>query len=130
MLQTRINIGRLDRRIVIQELTNTSDEYNQPVSSWATFTTVWAEVKDGGVSEGFQADQLTATRMTTFVTRYMTGLTELMRILYGGKVYNIRGIRSPDRKRSLEIVAEMLDDPTESAVVEGIFDETFDFTFE
>jgi SPP1 family predicted phage head-tail adaptor len=113
MLHTKYVFAKFDRRIVIQEKTNTSDTYNQPVPTWATFATVWASVDDRSGGESFQADQLTAYRNTVFTIRYLSGLNETMRIKYNLQYYNIRMIKSPDRKRSLEITAELLDDPAE-----------------
>lgn len=113
MLQHKYNIGRFDRRIVIQSKTNISDNYNQPVPTWATFATVWASVDDKSGSESFRADQLTAYRSTVFTIRYLSGLNETMRIKYNLQYYNIRMIKSPDRNRSLEVTAELLDDPEE-----------------
>ena len=130
MLQSQLNIGRLDRRIVIQELTSTADEYNQPIPTWATLATVWASVKDTSGGEGYQADQLTATRNTVFTIRFRSDVRETMRILYNYRYYNIRAIKYPDRSRSMELTAELLDDPEEVAAGEGIFDLTFDASFE
>lgn len=118
MLQTKTNIGRRDRRIVIQELTNAPDAYNQPIPTWSTFASVWASVQDKGGGEGYQADQLTASRNTVFNIRYLSGVRETMRILYNSRYYNIRLVVSPDRNRSLEITAEFLDDPEDVLVAE------------
>lgn len=124
MLSTREHIGRLDRRIVIEEPVNVSDIYNQPVSTtWSEVATVWANMHDGVGSEDYQADQLTAQRITTFTIRYRTGLRETMRVLFEGRYYNIQGIKSPDRKRTLELRTILLDE--EEVVVEGAFSSSF-----
>lgn len=131
MLNHKEQIGRLDRRITIQYLTSDSDEYNQPVPVWATFATVWAKVEDRRTSEGYQADQLTATRFTEFTIRFLPDVGETMRIVLDNRVYNIRGIESPNRKRTLEIIGELLDEVVEITPepTDGIFDSTFDATF-
>lgn len=128
MLQTKTNIGKRDRRIVIQELTNTSDEYNQPVPTWSTFATVWASVDDKSGNESYQADQLTATRRTIFNIRYLSGVRETMRILYNNRYYNIEVIASPDRNRSLELTTALLDDPEE--VVGGAFSSAYSSAYD
>lgn len=113
MLQSKLEIGRLDRRVTIQQLTNSPDEYNQPVPTWATLATVWASVDDRSGGESFQAEQLTAYRHTVFIIRYRSGIDETMRIVYNSRTYNIRLIKNPDRRRTLEITGELLDDPEE-----------------
>lgn len=131
MLSHKEQIGRLDRRIVIQESTLTKDEYGQEMTAWGTFATVWAKVEDKSGSESYQADQLTATRMTVFTIRWIAGLTEKMRILYNYDYYDIQAIKSPDRKRTLQVEALKVDDPEEEdPTLAGVFDTTFDTSFE
>lgn len=114
MLSHKEQIGRLDRRITIQQPTLTKDEYGQETKpTWSTFATVWAEMDDRSGSEGFKADQLTATRNTVFTIRWIDGLRETMRILYNYRYYDIQSIKSPDRKRTLEVATLMVDDPEE-----------------
>jgi SPP1 family predicted phage head-tail adaptor len=109
----------MDERITIQEPVNTSDEYNQPVPDWTDVATVWAMVTDSSGNEREQADQITAYMTTSFVIRYRH-IDETMRIYRPrtGRYYNIRSLKHPDRKRTIEIVAEMMDDP-ESEPAEG-----------
>lgn len=128
MLTSKTNIGVRDRRIVIQELTNAPDEYNQPIPTWSTFATVWASIDDKSGKESYQADQLTATRNTVFNIRYLSGLRETMRILYNNRYYNIELIKSPDRDRSLEVTAALLDDPEE--IAGGAFSSAFSSAYD
>ena len=129
MLKRKPNTGQYDRMIIIQEPVNTNDEYNQPEpTSWTTFTTVWAIVEDKSGSESYQADQLTASRTTVFTIRYLSGVTELMRVLFNDRYYDIQWLKYPDRNRTIEIGALIMDDPTE-VVTDGIFDRSFDPSF-
>lgn len=112
MLESKTEVGRRDQRIIIQESTNSTDEYNSPVVTWSTFATVWAKVTDSspGSSERYESDQLTAVRTTTFNIRYLEGVKEKMRILYDDRFYDIEYIGRPDRKRSLELRTVLLDE--------------------
>ena len=105
----------MDERITIQEPAGTTDSYGQSVPDWTDVATVWAKVDDRSGSEKLQADQITAYMNTTFNIRYRTGVDETMRILRirTGRYYNIRSVKNPDRKRTLDIAAEMQDDPFE-----------------
>lgn len=109
MLASKESIGKLDRKITIQERTTTKDAYNQDVITWSTFAEVWAEVKEYVGSEGFQANQLTVNRVDIFTIRYKE-VSETMRILYNERFYDIRSIQQPDRNRYLIIKAELLDE--------------------
>lgn len=128
MLSSKEHIGRLDRKITIEELTNVPDSYNQPVPTWSTFATPWAKMEDRSGSEGYQADQLTASRMTVFTIRYMTGLKETMRVLFEGRYYNIQYIKSPDRRRTLEVGTMLLDEVEEAEG--GAFSSSFSTAYD
>ena len=112
MLETKTEVGRRDETIIIQEGTNSTDEYNAPTVTWSTFTTTWAKVTDSnaGSSERYESDQLTAVRTTTFNIRYIAGVKEKMRILYDDRFYDIEFIGRPDRNRSLELRCILLDE--------------------
>ena len=45
-----MNIGFLDRRIVIQSASRTADAYGQTVPSWSTYATVWAALDNKSAS--------------------------------------------------------------------------------
>jgi len=129
MLHTKLQIGKLDRRITIQELIITADEYNQSVPTWSTLATVWASVEDKTGSESFRADQLTAYRNTVFTIRYISGIDETMRVKYNDQYFNIRMVKSPDRLRTLELTGELMDDPGEVDLVGAGFTSGFSVGF-
>ncbi len=112
MLASKTEVGVRDERIIIQESTSSTDEYNAPTITWSTFATVWAKVTDSqsGSTEHYESDQLTAVRMTNFNIRYLSGVKEKMRILYDDRFYDIDFIGRPDRKRSLELRTILLDE--------------------
>lgn len=97
--------GRLNRRITIQEPTETQDDYGEAIQSWATFRTVWAEVRQKPGQESFDADQIVAETNTVFKIRYLTGLTRKMRISYISDIYDIHSISEIGFKEGHEIRA-------------------------
>lgn len=113
MLSHKEQIGRLDRRITILQATTEKDDYNADVETWSTFKTVWAEVVDSAGAEVVQADQPTAVRTTTFTIRWIEGVTETMRVVFDGQLYNVVSIQRPDRKRTLILKTELLDEEPE-----------------
>lgn len=112
MLKSKTEVGLRDELIIIQESTDSTDDYNSPVVTWSTFAEVWAKVVDNsfGSREQYESEQLTAVRSTTFNIRYLAGVREKMRILYDDRFYDIEYIGRPDRKRSLELRCILLDE--------------------
>lgn len=95
--------GRLNRRITIQEPTETQDDYGEAIQSWATYRTVWAEKRDLPGNEAFDADQIVAEAVTDWRIRHLSGLTRKMRISYGGDIYDIRSIKEIGFKEGHDI---------------------------
>ncbi len=95
------NPGKLDRRIVIQVRTLTQDGTGTRSESWATLTTVWAElVKDAGKQAILaQADR---TQTSKFFRVRAIDINETdHRITYKGKTYEIKGITEEGRDDTL-----------------------------
>ena len=103
-----LNIGRLDRRIDIQQdPASSADTYGQVVPSWTALDTVWAQVTPSG-SESHEGSQDHATRTTEFRIRYRSDVTEKMRIRYPastGDIYDIESITEIGRQVGLDITA-------------------------
>ena len=99
-----LDIGKLDRRITIQSLTQGSGSpYGEPTQTWTTWATVWANVYSGGGREFEAARQITAEIDTQFQVRWIDGLTPTMRILYEGRTYDILRIQEVGRRERWNI---------------------------
>lgn len=95
--------GRLDRRITIQEYTETTNDYGETVKTWADVVTVWAEVRQQSAREIWQAGKVAETEKM-FRIRYRSGIDSTMRVVYDGKNYEITGEpREIGRRDGLEI---------------------------
>lgn len=92
-----MQLGDLDRRVVIQKPTATADTYGQRVDAWTTHSTVWARIAYEGGDEGYEADQKVATRVVKFFVRYDSAITERMRVSYNSGVYDILAIEEISR---------------------------------
>lgn len=93
-----MRINRLHRKIVIESLTNTTSSYGEYNTTWSTFHTCFAEVSRFGGGEKLESYKTTATNKVRFKIRYFAGITEDMRILYGGEYYDIMEIQELDRE--------------------------------
>ena len=97
--------GKLDRKIIIQELTVTQDAHGEPVDTWADWADVWAEVRDLRGREYFQAQAAQSAIDTLFRIRHIDGLKHEMRISHDDVIYDIKGIARIGRNEGLEIQA-------------------------
>jgi SPP1 family predicted phage head-tail adaptor len=102
-----MQIGRLDRKITIESVTETRDGVGQPTETWSTFATVWATKKEMGGKEMMAANQTVAESAAIFTIRYLSGVTPKMRINYGGNIYDILSIAEKGRQNYLEITTKV-----------------------
>jgi SPP1 family predicted phage head-tail adaptor len=98
--------GILDRRVVIESYTTAQDEVGEPVKSYTTLDTVWAQVRPLRGQERFVAQQEYAEVTTRFRLRHRTDIDEKMRLVYGGDEYDIVAILEIGRREGLEILAK------------------------
>jgi len=101
--------GNLDRRIVVQRSTMTTNALGEDVESWSTFATLWAERSDISDGEKLAAGQVGAHLRSRFLVRSNSttkAITPSDRISYEG-VWSIHGLKeSKDgRNRFIEITA-------------------------
>ena len=97
--------GKLDRRIVIQSRSLAQDGAGQPVETWATLCTVWANVEHLRGSEPFQGEQFNAQRKTTFKVRWRDDIDETMQVVFDDDTYRVQSVVEIGRREGLEITA-------------------------
>jgi len=97
--------GQLDRRILIQRFSESTDGFGQEVKTYSGLAYVWANVKEKIGSEGEEGDMIASTKKVEFIIRYRTDVNEQMRILYNSNIYKIQTIQTADaRKAFLKLV--------------------------
>jgi len=102
-----MQIGRLDRRIVIEKNTPVKDSHADPEPSWSTLATVWAEKVPLRGTERFQSQQTLAQADFRFRIRYRSDVTPKHRIRIGTEIYDIISVLEIARKHGTEIIAKM-----------------------
>ena len=102
-----MNAGRLDRRIEIQERTQSRGNHGDPIYTWATFCIPWANVAEGDGNEVVEADKKAAVMTTIFTIRYRSDIRNSMRILHDSQYYNIEGVSEIIRRMYLKITARV-----------------------
>jgi len=98
----------LRHSVTIEEPTETQDATGQPITSWTTFATARAKIDTttefGRDTEVFVGNELVASAGVIFTMRYISGLTEKMRISYNGDYYDIIGIADVDMRHAFHQV--------------------------
>jgi SPP1 family predicted phage head-tail adaptor len=89
--------AKAKHRVVIQEMTNTSDDYGGFTTAWTTQSTVWAVIEPLSGNEVFRQDALQSKVKTKITIRYQSGLkntatTADLRVSYDGRIFPIEYI--------------------------------------
>lgn len=104
-----IKIGDLDQRITIQTATEATNDYAEPIPTWGTHATVWAKVDypTGGNDEEQEANKQTIHRRVEFTIRYLSTVTEKMRVLYDAEAYDILTVQKIGRSGYMKLITEL-----------------------
>ncbi|MBW1784668.1 MAG: phage head closure protein [Deltaproteobacteria bacterium] len=94
-------VGKLNKRITFQEITETPDTGGGSSTAWGSISTnptVWCMIKNfSGIKnptgrDRFMHDKVQNELTYSFTIRARTDITAGMRISYGGDFYNIRTV--------------------------------------
>lgn len=100
-------IGGLRRRVTLQTETHVSDEAGGYTVGWSDVATVWVEVTPLSGQERYAARRIQAQVTHRVRMRYREGVTASMRIVCGGRFFNIRAVLNrSEAGRWLELLAE------------------------
>lgn len=81
--------GKLRHKITIKHLLNTESPSGASKKEWVDFATVRASKEQLIGNEYFKAEQAQSQVEVKFRTRYISGITNDMRILHGAELYTI-----------------------------------------
>ncbi len=106
-----MQIGDLDRRIIIEVPTITANSYGEETLSYATYLRVWAKMEWKGGMEKEETQRITATSKICFYIRNLdVSINEQNRIKYNDKYYYIKVINEIEgRDKFLELQTEQKD---------------------
>ena len=102
--------GMLNSRISIQQLSTGQDAIGQPVTTWTTLATVWANIRYLNGVETIKADTPTSVVKASIRIRRRTDITPAMRVVFGATTFQINAVLpdEQDRERvdlSVEVIA-------------------------
>ena len=100
--------GRLRHVIAIQSKAFTTDAWGGQVEAWTNFATgIRAEVNPLSGRELIASQAAQSATTCRFKIRYMAGVKQAMRVVYGGQYYNISAVVDVDgRQRELHLMTE------------------------
>lgn len=103
-----MDAGRFDGRVAILRATTAVNAFNEPVPTWSTLATVWADARPVSDGERWSAGQTLADQVIRFTVRWSTlsaSITPKDRLLFQGRTYDIQGVKSVGRNSMREITA-------------------------
>lgn len=97
--------GKLDRRITIERVTYTpgAEPYLPPVEAWATHKELPAQIVQASTEEFLRSYGEADETVVIFRTRYVAGITNADRVVYQGRIHNIREVKEIGRRVGMEL---------------------------
>jgi SPP1 family predicted phage head-tail adaptor len=94
-----MKIGKLNRLVVIEQQSATQDAIGQPVLTWTTLATVWANVRYLQGAEAIKADAVTSVAKASIRIRRRTDVTSAMRVTLGSTTFQILAVLPDEESR-------------------------------
>lgn len=103
-----MNPGALRHRVTIQKPREGQSRAGQPVQEWDEVATVWAAVEPLRGREYWAAAQVQAEATTRVRIRYRKGIRPDMRVVYGGRIFQIVAppIDPEERHREIHLMCK------------------------
>jgi SPP1 family predicted phage head-tail adaptor len=108
-----ITAGRLNKRVAFQRLSSTPDSFGQPVNTYSTYYTAFAEIDALRSQMLYDPSQFVAQSTYKVVIRYPWGIniSPNDHIVWEGMTFNIQSIVNTGmRNIELQILAYVLDE--------------------
>jgi SPP1 family predicted phage head-tail adaptor len=99
--------GKLNKRVILQQLVAGQDAIGQPVQTWSALATVWANVLLKSGAQTIKAGADVSTVQASIRIRRRTDVTAGMRVLDGATVYDIKAVLPDEEsKERIDLVCE------------------------
>jgi SPP1 family predicted phage head-tail adaptor len=104
-----MQIGKLNRLVTIQQLAAGQDAAGQPVQTWSTLATVWANIRHLSGVETIKAGAETSAVKASIRIRRRTDVTTAMRVVHGSTTYEIKAVLPDEECRErVDLVCEVI----------------------
>ena len=99
--------GQLASRITLQRRTTATDTLNQPLDTWVTVATVWANIRYQSGTAAIKADREASVNRVSIRIRFRTDVVDAMHATFGTTVFLIRAV-NPQGREWLDLVCEVV----------------------
>ena len=93
----------MDRRIDLRSKSDSIGATGQPLKTWSTLATVWANKRDLSGSEKNRGGEEVATQKTVFTIRYRADVNTTNRITHDSTEYDVFFTKELGRTQFLEL---------------------------
>lgn len=105
----KVKAGALSSRVTIQSPSSTQDTAGQPIPTWATLATVWANIRHLSGVESIKADAESSTVKASIRIRKRPDIDASMRVVLGTTNYQIRAVLPDELDRDkIDLVCEVV----------------------
>lgn len=105
-----MNIGELDKRVVIKSKVTTTDQWNTELISTTVEGHAWAKVIYKGGGEKQSADQRVAINRVEFIMRFRTDVNARDTLIqYGAQDYDVHSVEIIGRDEGLKVTTTVRD---------------------
>ncbi|NDZ12045.1 head-tail adaptor protein [Variovorax sp. WS11] len=94
-----MEIGKLNRRVTIQQPGTVQDDIGEPVAGWVDVATVWANVRFLNGVETVKGDAPVSVARASIRVRRRTDVTAGMRAVLGSTIFDIRSVLDDQETR-------------------------------
>lgn len=110
-MATQLHAGNLDRQVIIEVATLSRDStFGGQVQTWATLTTVFAQVLESSVepsgNPGQTVNVAAYNRPTKVRIRWRSDITTRNRVRHGARLLQITGVAELGRRQWLELACQ------------------------
>lgn len=99
-----LGIGDLRKRVVVEMRALTPDDQGGSTEEWSTLATVWGALMPVSSREKLYSAQMQYQRSHVLVIRYRSDITTDMRVLFGGRYLQVKGVRTPNEQNIFLII--------------------------
>lgn len=104
-----MNPGLMDRKVIIQRATVTTDAIGGEEKTWSTYIIAWAQVISVGGDEAMRAQHQTTKRVIKIRIYYDSTVLTTDRVSYDSAYWDIINLAEIGRREMLEITAQVIE---------------------
>jgi len=101
-----IDPGKLRERVTIQQATERRNSLGETTLEWATFAERWASVEGVTAREALGAGQLEVSITHRVRLRYVTGMTQNMRLVWRGRTLEVVSLLEHNNRSEHELICQ------------------------